>query len=455
MSALLQEPIRSADEQLADGAVEDHRALRFLTAGSVDDGKSTLIGRLLYDSRAILADQLDMLEAKADGEAIDLSLLTDGLEAEREQGITIDVAYRYFATPRRKFIIADAPGHEQYTRNMVTAAAGSDAAIVLVDITKIDWARAFDTLLPPADRRVDLLAQTRRHALLAHLLRVPSIVFAVNKIDALADAQPAFEAVRSALQAFAAEAGIAVAAIVPVSALRGDNVTRPLHTDWYQGPSLLQLLEALPTTQERVDGSLLLPVQYVAREPSEHTDGTGHQPRTLWGRIAHGRIRAGEQVELFPSGQRATVTALRRAGSAVDAAEAGQSVGLILDRQLDVSRGDWIGTPRTLVPAQRFGATLAWLDTEAAVIGRKYMVRHGNRWVQARIVAIEHRLDIGTLERTDAHELSVNDIGHVLVELQQPLPLEPYAQNRIAGSLIVVDPASNRTSGALLVNVVH
>ena len=426
-------------------AAADHRALRFLTAGSVDDGKSTLIGRLLYDSRAILADQMDMLERKAGGEAIDLSLLTDGLEAEREQGITIDVAYRYFATKQRKFIIADAPGHEQYTRNMVTAAAGSDAAVVLVDITKIDWAASPVALLP----------QTRRHALLAHLLRVPNILFAVNKIDALADPRPAFEAVRSALQAFAAEAGIAVAAIVPVSALRGDNITQPLRTAWYAGPSLLQWLEALPATQERVDGALLLPVQYVAREPGEHGDGTGHQPRTLWGRIAHGQVRAGDQVELFPSGQRAAVVALRRAGNAVDAAEAGQSVGLILDRQLDVSRGDWIGTPQTLLPAQRFGATLAWLDTEPAVIGRKYMVRHGNRWVQARIASIGHRLDIGTLKPTDAHELAVNDIGHVVVELQQPLPLEPYAHNRIAGSLVVVDPASNRTSGALLVNVVR
>jgi sulfate adenylyltransferase subunit 1 len=424
---------------------EDHRALRFLTAGSVDDGKSTLIGRLLYDSRAILADQLDMLEAKSEGEALDLSLLTDGLEAEREQGITIDVAYRYFATPQRKFIIADAPGHEQYTRNMVTAAAGSDAAIVLVDITKIDWQATPVALLP----------QTRRHALLAQLLRVPSIVFAINKIDALDDPQPAFEAVSRALQAFAIEAGIEVAAIVPVSALRGDNVTRPLLISWYSGPSLLQLLESLPTTQERVEGALLLPVQYVARDPSDHADGTGHQPRTLWGRIAHGRVRPGDAVQLYPSGERAHVVELRRAGSTVAEAEAGQSVGLILDRQLDVSRGDWIGTPETLLPVQRFGATLAWLDTEPAVVGRKYMVRHGNRWVQARIASIGHRLDIGTLAPTDAHELAVNDIGHVVVELGQPLPLEPYAHNRVAGSLIVVDPASNRTSGALLVNVVR
>ncbi len=446
MSALLQEPEQA---EHTPAATEDHRALRFLTAGSVDDGKSTLIGRLLYDSRAILADQLDMLEAKSDGQALDLSLLTDGLEAEREQGITIDVAYRYFATKQRKFIIADAPGHEQYTRNMVTAAAGSDAAIVLVDITKVDW----------QNRPVQLLAQTRRHALLAHLLRVPSIVFAVNKIDALSDPQPAFEALRDALQAFAIEAGIEVAAIVPVSALRGDNVTRPLQADWYAGPSLLQLLHSLPATQERVDGTLLLPVQYVARPTSEsggeQADGTGHQPRTLWGRIAHGRVKPGDAVQLYPSGQRAQVVELRRAGSAVALAEAGQSVGLILDRQLDVSRGDWIGTPETLLPVQRFGATLAWLDTEPAVVGRKYMVRHGNRWVQARIASIGHRLDIGTLAPTDAHELAVNDIGHVVVELGQPLPLEPYALNRVAGSLIIVDPASNRTSGALLVHAVR
>ncbi len=451
MNALLERPTAddatSTTGSVASLATTDHRALRFLTAGSVDDGKSTLIGRLLYDSRAILADQLDMLEAKSEGEALDLSLLTDGLEAEREQGITIDVAYRYFATPQRKFIIADAPGHEQYTRNMVTAAAGSDAAVVLVDITKIDW----------RSQPLRLLPQTRRHALLAHLLRVPSIVFAVNKIDALDDPQPAFEAVRQALQQFARQAGIEVAAIVPVSALRGDNVTQPLQAAWYRGPSLLQLLHRLPTTQERVDGALLLPVQYVAREAAEGeiAPGTGHQPRTLWGRIAHGRVRIGDAVEIFPSGERATVTGLRRAGSEVTEGQAGQSVGVLLDRQIDVSRGDWIGTPQTLLPVQRFGATLAWLDTEPAVVGRKYLVRHGNRWVQARIASIGHRLDIGTLEPTDAQALAVNDIGHVVIELQQALPLEAYVQNRVAGALIVVDPSSHRTSGALLVQSVR
>ncbi|HUG23265.1 sulfate adenylyltransferase subunit 1 [Piscinibacter sp.] len=418
-------------------AQADHRALRFLTAGSVDDGKSTLIGRLLYDSRAILADQLDTLEKKAAGAPIDLSLLTDGLEAEREQGITIDVAYRYFATKKRKFIIADAPGHEQYTRNMVTAAAGSDAAVVLVDITKLDTAA----------KPLPLLAQTRRHALLAHLLRVPSIVFAVNKIDAVEHPAQAFAAVRDALLDFAERAGITVAEIIPVSALRGDNVTQPLDADWYSGPSLLQVLESLPPTQERKDGDLLIPVQYVAREG----EGTGNQPRTLWGRVAHGRLKAGDAVQLFPSGQVATVAEVRLAGEAVDVVEAGQSAGVVLDRQLDVSRGDWIATPNTVHETQRFSATLAWLDTEPAAIGRKYWVRHGNRWVQARITGIESTLDIHTLEANGAHQLAVNEIGQVTIETQQPLPVEAYESNRIGGSLIIVDPTSNRTSGALLV----
>jgi len=421
----------------ATSVPKDHRALRFLTAGSVDDGKSTLIGRLLYDSRAILADQLDTLEKKAAGAPIDLSLLTDGLEAEREQGITIDVAYRYFATKQRKFIIADAPGHEQYTRNMVTAAAGSDAAVVLVDITKLDISA----------KPLALLAQTRRHALLAHLLRVPSIVFAVNKLDAVDNPGEAFAAVRTALRDFAQQAGIAIAEIIPVSALRGDNVTQPLDADWYDGPSLLQLLESLPPTQERKEGDLLIPVQYVAREG----EGTGNQPRTLWGRVAHGRVKAGDQVQLFPSRQVATVAQVRLAGEVVDGAEAGQSAGIVLDRQLDVSRGDWISTPQTVHETQRFSATLAWLDTEPAIVGRKYWVRHGNRWVQARISSIESKLDIHTLEEHEAHELAVNEMGHVFIETQQPLPIEAYESNRIGGSLIIVDPASNRTSGALLV----
>ncbi len=447
-------------QALQTAPVLAHRpALRFLTAGSVDDGKSTLIGRLLYDSRAILADQLDNLQARAargagagapqaaGGPDFDLSLLTDGLEAEREQGITIDVAYRYFATPARKFIIADAPGHEQYTRNMVTAAAGSDAAVVLVDITKLDLSRATNLLLPPADRLVELLPQTRRHTLLAQLLRVPSIVFAVNKLDALADPGPAFAAVAEALAAFAAKAGLTVAGTVPVSALRGDNVTVPLDVDWYRGPSLLQLLEQLPSTAELDTGAFSLPVQYVARQGS----GTGEQPRVLWGRINQGALRVGDALQVFPSGERAVVAALRRAGEVVSQASAGQSAGVVLDRQLDISRGDWLATPDTLQPVRSFTATLAWLDTEAATPGRKYLVRHGNRWVQARLLRIVDRLDIHTLQPQPADQLAVNEIGDVVFELQQPLPLAPYADNRVGGALIVVDPASHRTSGALLV----
>ena len=442
-------------------AVSARRALRFLTAGSVDDGKSTLIGRLLYDSRAILADQLEHLHQRAasagraaDAAPFDLSLLTDGLEAEREQGITIDVAYRYFATPARKFIIADAPGHEQYTRNMVTAAAGSDAAVVLVDITKLDLSAG------PAGP-VRLLPQTRRHSLLAQLLRVPSIVFAVNKIDAVAEPGKAYAAVSQALQAFAREAGLPLAGIVPVSALRGDNVATPLHTPWYQGPTLLQLLEGLPNEGDEERGpaatpaeaeadrgnTFSLPVQYVAREG----DGTGELPRVFWGRVATGAVRVGDELQAFPSGERAVVAALRHASGDVAVVPAGQSAGVVLDRQLDISRGDWLAAPGRLASVQRFSATLAWLDLEAATPGRKYWLRHGHRWVQARLLAITQRLDIHTLQGQPAESLAVNEIGEVVFELQQPLPLAPYAQQRVGGALIVVDPSSHRTSGALLV----
>ena len=240
-------------------------------------------------------------------------------------------------------------------------------------------------------------------------------------------------------------------------------MTRPLDVPWYRGATLLALLESLPTAQERTTGDLLIPVQYVARETGtsgstsagtgagNETPGAGHQPRTLWGRIAHGSVQAGSKVQLFPSGELATVAEVRLAGSVVDSARAGQSAGIVLDRQLDVSRGDWIATPSTVTPRTRFAATLAWLDTEPAIVGRKYWVRHGNRWVQARIASIESRLDIHSLEPVDAHQLAVNEIGNVTIESQQPLPVEAFATNRVGGSLIVVDPASHRTSGALLV----
>ena len=415
-------------------------ALRFLTAGSVDDGKSTLIGRLLLDSRAILADQLGELHARAaaSGEAApDLSLLTDGLEAEREQGITIDVAWRYFATPARKFVIADAPGHEQYTRNMVTAAAGSDAVVVLVDITKLDLAQPEPALLP----------QTRRHALLAQLLRVDHLVFAVNKIDAVAEPGEAFRRVAGALERFAREAALPLAGIVPVSALRGDNVAQRSPAPWYDGPALLELLEALPNAREPQQAPLALPVQYVARQG----DGVGEQPRVLWGRVARGEVAVGDRVQVFPSGETARVQALLGLDGEVSAAGAGRSAGVVLDRMIDVSRGDWLLAAGSVPPARALRATLAWLDTEPAQTGRKYLLRHGHRWVQARLRAVHHRLDIHTLAHEAAQGLGANDIGEVEFELQQPLPLLPYGHSRVGGALIVVDPASHRTSGALLV----
>jgi sulfate adenylyltransferase subunit 1 len=427
-----------------DPAPSARRPLRFLTAGSVDDGKSTLIGRLLLDGRAILADQLDALEAKAGGQPIDLALLTDGLEAEREQGITIDVAYRYFATRERKFIIADAPGHEQYTRNMVTAAAGSDAAIVLVDATKLD----LDAPSLAASEPLQLLPQTRRHALLAQLLRVPHIVFAVNKLDAVADASTAFARVRAALVAFAAEAGFVPAGIVPISALHGDNVSRPSALGGYDGPTLLALLEQLPDDDVATTGAALLPVQYVGADAGS---GAGHRPRVLWGRVARGEISVGATLKVFPSGETASVSELYVAGARVDHVGAGRSAGVILDRQLDVSRGDWLAAPDSVAPSARFRATLAWLDTEPAVIGRRYWLRHGNRWLHGRVAAIVSKLDIATLAAHEAHELGVNEIGEVIVETQQSLPLARFADDRIAGALLVVDAATNRTSGTLLV----
>jgi sulfate adenylyltransferase subunit 1 len=421
------------------GPAATRRPLRFLTAGSVDDGKSTLIGRLLLDGRAILADQLDALEARAGGDQpIDLALLTDGLEAEREQGITIDVAYRYFATAKRKFVIADAPGHEQYTRNMVTAAAGSDAAVVLVDATKLDLAR----------EPLQLLPQTRRHALLAKLLRVPHIVFAVNKLDAVADADGAFARVRAALEAFAAEAGFAPAGIVPISALHGDNVSRPSALGGSDGPTLLELLEALPVDDGATAAAALVPVQFVANAAN---GGVGHQARVLWGRVARGEVALGAELVVFPSGESARVAELHVAGRRAERVGAGRSAGVVLDRQLDVSRGDWLAAPGTIAPTSRFRATLAWLDTEPAIVGRKYWLRHGNRWLQGRIAAIESRVDVATLAHHATDALGVNDIGEVVVEAQHELPLASFDDDRVAGALLVVDPASHRTSGTLLV----
>ncbi|PWW45849.1 sulfate adenylyltransferase subunit 1 [Melaminivora alkalimesophila] len=418
-----------------------HPALRFITCGSVDDGKSTLIGRLLVDSRAVLQDQLAGVTQAG---AADLARLTDGLAAEREQGITIDVAWRYFATPERKFIIGDAPGHEQYTRNMVTAASQADAAIVLVDATKLDWRAGAPVLLP----------QTRRHSLLVHLLRVQSLVFAVNKLDAVDEPALAFARIRAALEGFAAQAGIEVAAIVPISALQGHNVAAP-SAGWcgYQGPALLQLLERLPRTAPDVALPPALPVQWVEKfSDAAHT----HQGRRVfWGRVACGTFTAGQQVQVFPGGQRAVVAQVFDHVRHPCGVAAGASAGVVLDREVDVSRGDWLlaDAPATADPGRReVLATVAWLDDEPLVAGRIYWALHGHRWVKARVRRVVHRLDIQTLAQEEAQALAPNAIGRVELLLQEPIPATAFDVARVPGSLILVDTASHRTAGAALLH---
>ncbi len=422
----------------APAATGDHAtALRFITCGSVDDGKSTLIGRLLVDSRAVLQDQLASVSRSGE---TDLALLTDGLSAEREQGITIDVAYRYFATPARKFIIGDAPGHEQYTRNMVTAASSADAAVVLVDATKLQW----------QDAGLSLLPQTRRHTLLANLLRVPSIVFAINKLDAVQDPALAFAHIRGALERFAWDAGVAVTAIIPISALKGHNVATA-QPGWcgYEGPSLLQLLETLDVTAAEAGEAFAFPVQWV--EKFHDSADTSKGRRVFWGRVAAGGVKPGQPVKVLPSGQLATVAQVLNHVREDKDVPAGHSAGIVLDREVDVSRGDWLLAPQSPEPSRELSATIAWLDDEPLVAGRVYWALHGHRWVKAKVKRVVHRLDVNTLEEADATQLEPNAIGHVELALQEPLATLPYARSRILGSLVLVDTASHKTSGAVLV----
>ncbi|WP_457278593.1 sulfate adenylyltransferase subunit 1 [Polaromonas sp. P5_D5] len=412
-------------------------ALKFITCGSVDDGKSTLIGRLLVDSKAVLQDHLAGVQRQGE---TDLALLTDGLSAEREQGITIDVAYRYFATESRKFIIGDAPGHEQYTRNMVTAASSADAAVVLVDATKLDWKN-------PA---LELLQQTRRHSLLVNLLRVPSIVFAVNKLDAVEDPTLAFRNIQAALATFARAAKIPVKATVPVSALKGFNVV-DAQPGWcgYEGLSLLQLLEHLPVTPAETTEAFAFPVQWVEKFSSSSDTSQGR--RVFWGRVASGGVQPGQSVTILPSGKTAVVAQVLDHARQPKAILAGHSAGIVLDREVDVSRGDWLLATDTFEPSRDISATVAWMDDEPLVAGRIYWALHGHRWVKAKVKRIVHKLDVNTLAEEDASELPPNAIGHIELSLQEPLATLPYARSRMLGSLVLVDTASNKTSGAVLV----
>jgi sulfate adenylyltransferase subunit 1 len=422
-------------------------ALRFITCGSVDDGKSTLIGRLLVDSKAVLLDHLAGVQRQGE---TDLALLTDGLSAEREQGITIDVAYRYFNTEKRKFIIGDAPGHVQYTRNMVTAASSADAAVVLVDATKLDWKTA---TLP-------LLAQTRRHSLLLKLLRVPSIVFAVNKLDAVEDPALAFTHIRDALNQFAQQAGITANTIVPMSALKGWNVVdAAADTNWcgYSGPTLLEILETLPVTPADTELPFSFPVQWVEKFSSSSDTSQGR--RVFWGRVATGTVAPGQTIKVFPSGQSALVSQVLNHVRQASQVSAGHSAGIVLDREVDVSRGDWLlaqalqsSDTQTYSPTRQIEATVAWMDDEPLVAGRLYWALHGHRWVKAKVTRIVHRLNIDTLAQEDAQQLEPNAIGHIELSLQEPLATLPFAQSRVLGSVILVDTASHKTSGALLLH---
>jgi len=414
-------------------------ALKFIACGSVDDGKSTLIGRLLVDTKAVLQDHLAGVQRQG---VTDLALLTDGLSAEREQGITIDVAYRYFNTEARKFIIGDAPGHEQYTRNMVTAASSADAAVVLVDATKLNW----------KDANLNLLPQTRRHSLLLKLLRVPSVVFAINKLDAVENATVAYQHIQGALAKFAIEAGINVKAWVPISALKGWNVV-DTQENWcsYTGPSLLQILETLPSTPPEADAAMSFPVQWV--EKFHHSKATHQGRRVFWGRVATGSLRLGQSVKVFPSGQTAKVAQVLSATRQEKPNITGQSAGLVLDREVDVSRGDWIVAADSGLETQlQIDATVAWMDDEPLVAGRLYWALHGHRWVKAKVQRIVHRLNIHTLAEEEATKLPANAVGQVTLAFQEPLIAMPFKQSRVLGALILVDTASHKTSGAVLVN---
>lgn len=422
---------------------DTQNALKFITCGSVDDGKSTLIGRLLVDTKAVLQDHLAGVQRSGE---TDLALLTDGLSAEREQGITIDVAYRYFNTEARKFIIGDAPGHEQYTRNMVTAASSADAAVVLVDAIKLDWKNA----------ALELLPQTRRHSLLVNLLRVPSIVFAINKLDAVEDAALAYKNIEAALRKFAQEAGIAITAMVPVSALKGWNVVDTTNADqaaWcgYTGPSLLSILEALPNTPAETAVAFSFPVQWVEKF---HDSGVTTQGRRVfWGRVATGTIEPGQTIKVFPSGQTAVVSQVLSATREPQNKAAGHSAGIVLDREVDVSRGDWLLAAEGSPEGQRqLNTTIAWMDDEPLVAGRVYWALHGHRWVKAKVQRVVHRLNVNTLAEEEAAELAPNAIGHVTLALQEPLVTLPFTQSRILGALVLVDTATHKTSGAVLVN---
>jgi sulfate adenylyltransferase subunit 1 len=409
--------------------------LRFNTCGSVDDGKSTLIGRLLYDSKSLMEDQLEALERSADitgGGQINLANLTDGLRAEREQGITIDVAYRYFATPRRKFIIADTPGHVQYTRNMVTGASSANLSIVLVDA------------------RTGVIEQSRRHTAIAALLRIPHLVVAINKMDLVGWSEQRFLEIRAQFEEFLPRLDIKDVKFIPLSALNGDNVVDPSpHTPWYEGPTLLGHLENVHIASDWNLQGFRLPVQWVNR-PNNPTDASLHDFRGFSGQIAGGIVRTGQKVIALPAGIVTTVKQIWTYDGPVDEAFCPQSVTVVLADDIDVSRGSMlIGTEHLPGASTQLQAEVCWMHPRPLSAGKKYLLKHTTHTVQVVVTALDNRLNMSTLE-TEAGpaELAMNDIGSVSLRTAKPIVFDAYATNRLTGSFILIEPGSNATVAA-------
>jgi sulfate adenylyltransferase large subunit len=405
--------------------------LRIATSGSVDDGKSTLIGRLLFDSKTVLADQMahveEVSERRGDG-FVNLALLTDGLRAEREQGITIDVAYRYFHTPRRKFIIADTPGHEQYTRNMVTGASTAELSLVLIDA------------------RAGVVEQSKRHAYIASLLRIPHLVVCVNKMDLVDWSEERFEEIREEFTEFAAGLDFEDILFVPVSALLGDNVVdRSENTPWYQGPALLHHLEHVEVTSERNFEDPRFPVQWVVRpHPSERPDYRGYA-----GQVAGGLLTPGDEVMALPSGRSTRIAAIDSYDGELEAAYPPMSVTLLLEDDLDLGRGDMLVAPDGAPePVRELTADVCWMADEPLRARSRYTIKHTTRIARAVVEEVEHAVDVHTLEPGPVEELGLNDIGRVRLRLSEPLIADPYSHNRHTGSFILIDESTNDTVGA-------
>nr|WP_315260128.1 sulfate adenylyltransferase subunit 1 [uncultured Duganella sp.] len=420
--------------------------LRFITAGSVDDGKSTLIGRLLFDSKGIFADQLDAMSRskhkRTVGDTVDLSLLTDGLEAEREQGITIDVAYRYFATPKRKFIIADTPGHEQYTRNMVTGASTADAVIILVDVSKVKLRE---------DGGVDLLIQTKRHSTIAHLLQIEHVIVAVNKMDLVDYNQDIYDRIVKAYGEFAASLGLKDITPIPLSALTGDNVVEKSEKlGWYQGPTLIELLESLSVYDESHNSPFRFPVQLVAR----HNGHEANDFRGYMGRIEAGKVSVGDKLVVQPSGQTATVKDIVTLEGSHQSAVAGQSITLLLEEYLDISRGDLLASAdQPATQLKQLKADVCWMSDEPLDVRRKYWIKHGTKQTSAKVKGIESLLDINTQQRHAAEGLKLNDIATIELAVQQPLAADAYSDIRATGAFILIDEVTHQTVAAGMIRL--